>query len=110
MAALRLARAARAAGSLWRRSARQGLVWLAFADLGVAVPTIGDDLGGDLSALSWANNAFSLVTGALVIAAGRFGDLFGRRRMLEPASCCSAPSRSWQPSLRASACSSPAAG
>ena len=60
-----------------------GLVWLAFADLGVAVPTIGDDLGGDLSQLSWANNAFSLVTGALVIAAGRFGDLFGRRRMLE---------------------------
>ena len=59
-----------------------GLVWLAFADLGVAVPTIGDDLGGDLSALSWANNAFALVTGALVIAAGRFGDLFGRRRML----------------------------
>ena len=60
-----------------------GLVWLAFADLGVAVPTIANDLGGELSALSWANNAFALVTGALVIAAGRFGDLFGRRRMLE---------------------------
>ena len=41
-----------------------GLVWLAFADLGVAVPTIANDLGGELSALSWANNAFALVTGA----------------------------------------------
>ncbi|MFF0816193.1 MFS transporter [Rhodococcus sp. NPDC003318] len=59
-----------------------GLVWLAFADLGVAVPTIADDLNADMSALAWANNAFSLVAGALVIAAGKFGDVFGRRRML----------------------------
>jgi EmrB/QacA subfamily drug resistance transporter len=59
-----------------------GLVWLAFADLGVAIPTIADDLGADMAALQWANNAFSLVTGALVIAAGKFGDVFGRRRML----------------------------
>lgn len=59
-----------------------GLVWLAFADLGVAIPTIADDLKADMSALQWANNAFSLVTGALVIAAGKFGDVFGRRRML----------------------------
>jgi len=59
-----------------------GIVWLAFADLGVAIPTIADDLGADMSALQWANNAFSLVAGALVIAAGKFGDVFGRRRML----------------------------
>lgn len=59
-----------------------GLVWLAFADLGVAIPTIADELHADLSVMQWANNAFSLVTGALVIAAGRFGDVFGRRRML----------------------------
>ncbi|MGE3287748.1 MAG: MFS transporter [Pseudonocardia sp.] len=60
-----------------------GLVWLAFADLGVAIPTIADDFGADLSTLQWANNAFSLVTGALVIAAGKFGDVFGRRLMLQ---------------------------
>ncbi len=60
-----------------------GLVWLAFADLGVAIPTIADDFGADMSSLNWANNAFSLVTGALVIAAGKFGDVFGRRRMLQ---------------------------
>src|SRR4051795_985506 len=59
------------------------LVWLAFADLGVAVPTIAKELDCSLTELQWANNAFSLVTGALVLASGRFGDLFGRRRMLE---------------------------
>lgn len=59
-----------------------GLVWLAFADVGVAIPTMAEKLHADLSALQWANNAFSLVTGALVIAAGKFGDIFGRRRML----------------------------
>ena len=46
-----------------------GLVWLAFADLGVAIPTMAEELHADLSGLQWANNAFSLVTGALVIAA-----------------------------------------
>lgn len=60
-----------------------GMVWLAFADLGVAIPTIADELDADLSGLQWANNAFSLVAGALVIAAGKFGDVFGRRRILE---------------------------
>lgn len=58
-------------------------MWLAFADFGVAIPTIADDFNADISALQWANNAFSLVTGALVIAAGKFGDVFGRRRMLD---------------------------
>jgi EmrB/QacA subfamily drug resistance transporter len=79
-------RGADASGSRWVSLAgictAAGLVWLAFADLGVAIPTIADDLGADMSALQWANNAFSLVTGALVIAAGKFGDVFGRRRML----------------------------
>ncbi|SDJ02820.1 drug resistance transporter, EmrB/QacA subfamily [Frankineae bacterium MT45] len=59
-----------------------GIVWLAFADLGVALPTIANEFHADLGTLEWANNAFSLVTGALVIAAGKFGDIFGRRRML----------------------------
>ncbi|MFD2416788.1 MFS transporter [Amycolatopsis pigmentata] len=59
------------------------IVWFAFANLGVALPRIADEFATDLSTLQWANNAFSLVAGALVIAAGNFGDLFGRRRMLE---------------------------
>lgn len=60
-----------------------GLVWLAFADFAVAIPAVADEFGADLSTLQWANNAFSLVAGALVIAAGKFGDTFGRRRMLQ---------------------------
>ncbi|MGC5259224.1 MFS transporter [Gordonia sp. DT218] len=60
-----------------------GLVWLAFADFGVATPTIADEMHADLSGLQWANNAFSLVAGALVIAAGKFGDMFGQRRVLQ---------------------------
>ncbi len=60
-----------------------GLVWLAFADLAVAIPTIADDLDADVTGLQWANNAFSLAAGALVIASGRFGDTFGRRKILQ---------------------------
>lgn len=60
-----------------------GLVWLAFADFAVAIPAVADEFGADLSTLQWANNAFSLVAGALVIAAGRFGDTFGHKRMLQ---------------------------
>jgi hypothetical protein len=48
--------------------AAAGLVWLTFVDLGVAIPTIADEFDADLSTLQWADNAFSLVTGALVIA------------------------------------------
>ncbi|PBC67426.1 MFS transporter [Streptomyces sp. TLI_235] len=33
--------------------------------------------------LQWADNAFSLSTGALVLAAGRLGDVYRRKRMLE---------------------------
>ncbi|MEE1821841.1 MFS transporter [Streptomyces sp. BE20] len=60
-----------------------GMVWLSFADFGVAVPTISDELSVSLPALQWANNAFSLTTGALVLAAGKLGDVFGRKRVLE---------------------------
>ncbi|WP_405008986.1 MFS transporter [Kitasatospora sp. NBC_01539] len=60
-----------------------GMVWLSFADFGVAVPTIADELAVSLPDLQWANNAFSLSTGALVLAGGRLGDVFGRKRMLE---------------------------
>jgi EmrB/QacA subfamily drug resistance transporter len=59
-----------------------GLVWLAFADLGVALPTIAKQLDVSLTDLQWTNNAFSLTCGALVLAAGRFSDLYGRRRVL----------------------------
>lgn len=59
-----------------------GLVWLAFADFAVATPTIAAEMNTGQSDLQWANNAFSLMAGALVIAAGKFGDMFGPRRIL----------------------------
>ncbi len=59
------------------------IVWFAAASLPVATPAIAADLGGSVSTLQWANTAFALTCGALVIAAGRFGDIFGRRRMLD---------------------------
>jgi EmrB/QacA subfamily drug resistance transporter len=70
-------------GSLAGICLAAGIVWLAFSDFGVAVPTIASSLDADLDALQWANNAFSLVAGALVIAAGKAGDIYGRRRALE---------------------------
>lgn len=73
-----------------------GLVWLAFADFGVAAPTIADAMHADLGGLQWANNAFSLVAGALVIAAGKFGDIFGQRRVLQCGIVVS-PSSRWSP-------------
>ncbi|MGN9908252.1 MFS transporter [Phytohabitans sp. LJ34] len=59
-----------------------GLVWLAFAELAVALPTISTELTIGLTDLQWTNNAFSLACGALVLAAGRLSDLYGRRRLL----------------------------
>lgn len=58
------------------------IVWFAVASLPVATPVIAAELGGSVTMLQWANTAFTLSCGALVIAAGRFGDLFGRRRLL----------------------------
>jgi len=71
--------------------AAAGLVWLAFADLGVALPTISTELSIGLTDLQWTLNAFSLACGALVLAAGRCSDLFGRRRVLLPATLALIP-------------------
>jgi len=58
------------------------IVWFAAANIPVATTAISDDLGGSVTALQWVNTIFTLVCGALVIAAGRLGDIFGRRRVL----------------------------
>ncbi|MGK5446538.1 hypothetical protein [Streptomyces radiopugnans] len=47
--------------SLFGICAAAGIVWLAFADLGVAIPRIADESDSNFSMLQWANNAFSLV-------------------------------------------------
>ncbi|WP_448575996.1 MFS transporter [Thermomicrobium sp.] len=47
----------------------------------VAIPSIIDDLGIQLTDAEWVNTVYSLVFAALLVTVGRFGDLFGRKRI-----------------------------
>ena len=47
----------------------------------VALPSIQDDLGFSQSSLAWVVNAYLIAFGGLLLLAGRFGDLIGRRRV-----------------------------
>lgn len=48
----------------------------------VALPTLSTELNASTRDLQWIIDAYTLVFAALVLAAGGFGDRFGRRRML----------------------------
>jgi EmrB/QacA subfamily drug resistance transporter len=48
----------------------------------VALPSIQDDLGFSTSNLAWVVNAYLITFGGLLLLAGRFGDLVGRRTVL----------------------------
>jgi EmrB/QacA subfamily drug resistance transporter len=45
----------------------------------VALPSIQNDLGFSTSSLAWVVNAYLISFGGLLLLAGRFGDLLGRR-------------------------------
>jgi EmrB/QacA subfamily drug resistance transporter len=47
----------------------------------VALPSIQGDLGFAQSNLAWVVNAYLIAFGGLLLLAGRFGDLLGRRRI-----------------------------
>ncbi len=47
----------------------------------VAIPSIIDDLGIQLTDAEWVNTVYSLVFAALLVTVGRFGDLYGRKRI-----------------------------
>jgi EmrB/QacA subfamily drug resistance transporter len=47
----------------------------------VALPSIQDDLGFSQSSLAWVVNAYLIAFGGLLLLAGRFGDIVGRRRV-----------------------------
>lgn len=49
--------------------------------LGVALPSIQNDLGAGPAAVQWVSNAYLLTLGALVLIGGAAGDRFGRRRV-----------------------------
>src|SRR5213079_1354796 len=48
----------------------------------VALVTLGKDLDADLEDLQWGLNSYMLAFAALIVAAGRLADVFGRRRCL----------------------------
>src|SRR3954451_13561109 len=45
----------------------------------VALPTIQDDLSFSQSSLAWVVNAYLISFGGLLLLAGRFGDILGRK-------------------------------
>src|SRR5215218_7597033 len=47
----------------------------------VALPSIQDDLGFSQSSLAWVVNAYMIAFGGLLLFAGRFGDILGRKNI-----------------------------
>src|SRR5436189_6253547 len=45
----------------------------------VALPSIQNDLGFSQSSLAWVVNAYLIAFGGLLLLAGRFGDILGRK-------------------------------
>ena len=56
------------------------LVLIDVSILMTALPTIHRDLGFSPTSLSWAQNAYTLTFGGLLLLGARAGDLAGRRR------------------------------
>src|SRR3954471_2093408 len=57
------------------------LVLIDVSILMAALPSIRADLGFSDTSLSWAQNAYTLTFGGLLLLGARAGDLLGRRRM-----------------------------
>ena len=57
------------------------MVVLDFFIVNVALPAIATDLKASESSLEWVVAGYGLAVAALLIVAGRLGDLFGRRRL-----------------------------
>jgi EmrB/QacA subfamily drug resistance transporter len=49
--------------------------------VGVALPSIREDLGFTESSLAWVANVYLLTFGGFLLLAGRLGDLYGHRRL-----------------------------
>src|SRR5499426_1061789 len=49
--------------------------------VGVALPSIKDDLGFSETSLAWVVNAYLLTYGGFLLLGGRLGDLYGNRRL-----------------------------
>src|SRR6187402_3490793 len=49
--------------------------------VGVALPSIREDLGFSETSLAWVVNAYLLTFGGFLLLGGRLGDLYGHRRL-----------------------------
>jgi EmrB/QacA subfamily drug resistance transporter len=58
-----------------------GVAFLDSTVVNVALPHIGDDLGGGLSGLQWTLDSYLLTLSALLLLGGALGDEYGRRRL-----------------------------
>ena len=58
-----------------------GIAFLDSTVVNVALPHIGNDLGGGLSGLQWTLDGYLLTLSALLLLGGALGDEYGRKRM-----------------------------
>lgn len=58
-----------------------GMAFLDGTAVNVALPALGRELGGGLSGLQWAVDAYLLTLGTLVLTGGALGDVWGQRRI-----------------------------
>ncbi|GAA3595894.1 MFS transporter [Streptomyces osmaniensis] len=72
----------RARCALWAVSLALFAGQLEFFALQLAMPHIASDFHVSATSLHWIISGYVLVSGSLMIAAGRLGDIFGRRRMM----------------------------
>ena len=59
--------------------------FVAFLDgsvVNVALPAIARDLGGGLAVQQWVSDAYLITLGSLILLAGSFSDLYGRKRVI----------------------------
>lgn len=59
--------------------------FVAFLDgsvIGVALPAVTRELGGGLPVQQWVNDAYLITLGSLILIAGSFSDIFGRKKVL----------------------------
>ena len=66
---------------LWVLATGLSMIVIDGTIVGVALPTIIEDLSLDLTDAQWVNSLYSVVFAALLLSTGRIGDRTGRRRV-----------------------------
>ncbi len=91
-------------GALWITLTAGFMGLLDVSIVAVALPSMERSLGGSAAGVQWVVSGYALTFGLVLVAAGRLGDAWGRRRMfllsmagfvLTSALCGAAPSLAW---------------